>query len=107
MHPWEDWAETFAHYLHVVDTLETARSHNLRVRPEPVDAPPPVPAPALHTRRLDLEDFDALLDGFVTLSLTLNDLNRSMGLRDPYPFVLSSPAVEKLRFVHDAVRPRR
>jgi hypothetical protein len=24
MHPWEDFAETWAHYLHIVDTLETA-----------------------------------------------------------------------------------
>ncbi len=23
-HAWEDWAETWAHYLHMVDTLETA-----------------------------------------------------------------------------------
>ena len=23
-HPWEDWAETWAHYLHIMDTLETA-----------------------------------------------------------------------------------
>jgi len=32
MHPWEDWAETWAHYLHMVDTLETAKSHGLTVR---------------------------------------------------------------------------
>jgi hypothetical protein len=23
-HPWEDWAETWAHYLHIMDMLETA-----------------------------------------------------------------------------------
>jgi len=33
-HPWEDWAETWAHYLHMVDTLETARSLGLALRPK-------------------------------------------------------------------------
>ena len=33
MHPWEDWAETWAHYLHMVDTLETARAFGLSIRP--------------------------------------------------------------------------
>ena len=31
-HPWEDFAECFAHYLHIVDTLETARSFRHRDR---------------------------------------------------------------------------
>ena len=33
MHPWEDWAESWAHYLHMVDTLDTARSFGLALRP--------------------------------------------------------------------------
>jgi hypothetical protein len=31
-HPWEDFAETWAHYLHIVDALETARSYGVNVR---------------------------------------------------------------------------
>jgi hypothetical protein len=53
--------------------------------------------------RVDPRDFEALLAGFVPLTLTVNDLNRSMGMHDPYPFVLSPPAIAKLRFVHDLV----
>ena len=32
-HPWEDWAETWAHYLHIVDSLETAGAFGLEVHP--------------------------------------------------------------------------
>jgi hypothetical protein len=105
-HPWEDWAETFAHYLHMVDTLETARAYGLSVLPEPTTARTKVRAPAVSPRRLDFHDFGDLLDGFAPVTLVLNDLNRSMGLPDPYPFVLSPIAVEKLRFVHDVLEAR-
>ena len=107
-HPWEDWAETWAHYLHLVDTLDTARSFGL------------------HGERVELtyERFDARLladagddtsaQGFVALlgdwmELTgvLNELSRSMGLPDFYPFVLSYDAVRKLHFVHRVVTEKR
>jgi hypothetical protein len=101
MHPWEDWAESFAHYLHMIDTLETARAYGLVLKPE-VGSPRASPA-ALKTRRLDLQAFDELLAGWIPLTLALNSLNRSMGLPDLYPFVLSSAAREKLRFVHDVI----
>ncbi len=99
MHPWEDWAECFAHYLHMVDTLETARVYGLALKP----SAGPRKATSLKARRLDLQDFDDLLAGWVPLTLALNSLNRSMGLPDLYPFVLSPPATDKLRFVHDVV----
>jgi hypothetical protein len=99
MHPWEDWAESFAHYLHMVDTLETARAFGLALKP----SAGPRKVTSLKARRLDLQDFGDLLGGWVPLTLALNSLNRSMGLPDLYPFVLSKLAVEKLRFVHDLV----
>ena len=45
-HPWEDWAETWAHYLHMIDTLETAAACGLSLRPRRRDEPslPKVPA---------------------------------------------------------------
>ncbi len=103
MHPWEDWAETWAHYCHIVDTLETARGYGLALRPRPVGGATvsPVVVP-----RLDFEDFDDLITAWVPLTLALNSLNRSMGLADTYPFVLSTPAIEKLRFVHDVIERR-
>lgn len=104
MHPAEDWAETFAHYLHMVDTLETARAHGLSVRPDPTAAHSTAERrPKVSSRSLDFHDFEDLLAGFVPLTITLNDLNRSMGLADSYPFVLAPAAVTKLRFVHDVV----
>jgi hypothetical protein len=101
MHPWEDWAETWAHYLHMVDTLETARAYGLSLRPTAVTnrrAGKPVAA-----SRLDPSSFEDLIGGWVPLTLALNSLNRSMGTRDGYPFVLSRPAIAKLRFVHEVV----
>lgn len=100
MHPWEDWAETWAHYLHMIDTLETARGYGLVLRPKPVGG---TAQTALKARNIDFEDFDDLLHGWVPLTVALNSLNRSMGLIDPYPFVLSADVIEKLRFVHDVI----
>ena len=100
-HPWEDWAETWAHYLHMVDLLETSASYATEVtvpgiygaqRSIAVD-PFARPAPG----------FDAMVQHLVSLTLLLNSLTRSLGQLDAYPFALSQPALAKLRFVHDVV----
>ncbi|HVQ14539.1 MAG TPA: putative zinc-binding peptidase, partial [Vicinamibacterales bacterium] len=90
MHPWEDWAETFAHYLHMVDTLETARVYGLAIAPRSVSG---AAIPSVTTRRLHFDDFDDLITAWFPLTNALNSLNRSMGLADLYPFVLSDPAI--------------
>jgi hypothetical protein len=99
-HPWEDWAESWAHYLHMTDTLETAATCGLTLQPRRPDEPaleaPPGPEPAAA--------FDQLLDAWFPLTYVLNNLNRGLGLPDGYPFVLSTPAVDKLRFIHDTIR---
>jgi hypothetical protein len=100
MHPSEDWAETWAHYLHMVDTLETARSYGLALRPRPVGG---AALDEVKARRLDFDDFEDLSSAWVPLTLALNSLNRSMGLPDLYPFVLPPAAIAKLRFVHDVI----
>lgn len=100
MHPWEDWAETWAHYLHMIDTLGTARSCGLVLKPEPVGGSPAATVAAHH---VDFDDFDDLMNAWIPATIALNSLNRSMGLPDPYPFVLSAPAIIKLRFVHDVI----
>jgi hypothetical protein len=108
MHPAEDWAETFAHYLHIRDTLQTA-AHVGIVVTGPVAAVAPgdegdlVAVPALET---DHETFGRILADWLPLTYALNAVNRSMGKADLYPFVLSPPVVEKLTFVHDVVRTR-
>lgn len=100
MHPWEDWAETWAHYLHMVDTLGTARSFGLVIKPKSLEG---APHGAVHARSIDFENFDELLRAWVPVTVALNSLNRSMGLADPYPFVLSDAVTEKLRFVHEVI----
>lgn len=98
-HPWEDWAETWAHYLHMTDTLEMAASTGLALKPRAKNAPTLKADPKLVERG----SFDQMLDAWYPLTYVLNSLNRGLGLPDGYPFVLSPPAVEKLRFVHETV----
>ncbi|HUR89549.1 MAG TPA: putative zinc-binding peptidase [Ramlibacter sp.] len=98
-HAWEDWAETWAHYLHMVDLLETAASYNTSFALSEDDEVDEVIDPFEgHSA-----NFDALVDDWVPLTLLVNSLNRSLGQEDAYPFALSAAALEKLRFIHDAI----
>lgn len=98
-HPWEDWAETWAHYLHMTDTLDTAQSFGLRgERLELVYEP--FGAEVLGEDGPHSAAFLQLLNQWMRLSGVLNELSRSMGVPDFYPFVLSAPAVRKLSLVH-------
>ena len=93
-HPWEDWAETFAHFLHIVATLDSAAT---------------LPLYTDERSRQTLEDpylerdFEALLSSWNPVAYTMNELNRSMGLNDAYPFRLTQAVKGKLHFVHMAV----
>lgn len=100
-HPWEDWAETFAHYLHIRDTLETAAAYGMVVHGP--DAPEPAQAPLAADPTDEPKDFDEIIDTWLPLTYALNAVNRSMGKEDLYPFFLSSTVLRKLRFVHDLV----
>ena len=100
-HPWEDWAETWAHYLHLFDTMETAAAYGLKV--SPVNGPREF---ASQPPSLEM-DFDEMWQNWHPFTLALNSINRGMGLPDLYPFVVPPPAVEKLRFVHEVIRRAR
>lgn len=99
-HPWEDWAETWAHYLHMTDTLETAKTCGLSLRPRRQDEPSLKPDA---TPVGPEGSFDQMIAAWFPLTYVLNNLNRGLGLADGYPFVLSPPAIDKLRFVHETV----
>ena len=101
MHPWEDWAETWAHYLHMTDTLETAVACGLSLQPRRPDEP--AMDPDLEVIGQRPRSFDQVIARWFPLTYVLNNLNRGMGHQDAYPFVLSSPAIEKLRFVHEVI----
>lgn len=103
MHPWEDWAETWAHYLHILDTLQTASAFGMRVRPQ-VGALADNLTAAITDDPYTFEHFDAVTRQWLPLTLALNSLNRSMGLRDVYPFVIAPAVIEKLEFIHRVCR---
>ncbi len=101
-HPWEDFAETWAHYLHIVDTLEMAGSFGVSIHPK-LSRDPMLQA------EIDFDpykepDMSAILEAWLPLAFAVNSLNRSMGQPDMYPFVLSAGVVEKLGFIHRLIR---
>jgi hypothetical protein len=103
-HPWEDWAETFAHYLHINDTLQTARAYGVVVTgPDQLlaDAGELVAVPSEHPSAD--QPIETLVNTWLPLSYALNAVNRSMGKGDLYPFVLTRPVIDKLGLVHRTV----
>ncbi len=104
-HPWEDWAETWAHYLHIIDTVETAASFGITLHPTHPDAKAMTADPMTVTD--PNVSFDRVLAQWLPLTCALNSLNRGMGFPDLYPFVLSGPAIEKMKFVHEVVHAAR
>jgi hypothetical protein len=102
MHPWEDWAETFAHYLHVRDTLQTAAAYGVRVEGPSIETND---APPLHSRPEETEeDIGTLLEAWIPMTYALNAISRSMGAPDLYPFVLTAEIEAKLAFIDELVR---
>ncbi len=99
-HPWEDWAETWAHYLHLQDTLDTARSFGLDGEHVQLHYDRFGPA-ALGDIDVDAQSLAFLrrINGWMELTGVLNELSRCMGVADFYPYVLSAAAVRKLHLV--------
>jgi hypothetical protein len=87
-HPLEDWAESWAHYLHIMDTLETASVYGIT-----------------NTKNITLCP-ENWIEDWTQLTVILNELNRSMGLNDAYPFVLSATVIDKLKFIHTTINSR-
>lgn len=94
-HPWEDFAETWAHWMHIVDGMETAQVYGIGLNND-----------AGGTMPRDLGDVyrtvevETLIDRWVPLTVAINNMNRGMGQSDLYPFVLSGPVVEKMRYIN-------
>jgi len=100
-HPWEDFAESFAHHLHITDTVEMAAAFGLRARPTTRDANLVVPA-VLSDPYME-PDMQAIIDQWVPLASLINNLNRAVGQQDAYPFILTPPVVQKLGFINELV----
>jgi hypothetical protein len=92
MHPAEDWAETFAHYLHICDALDTSAACGF------------APVAATFQRRpLGPSAFRKIIEMWLPLSWSLNMVNRSMGHDDLYPFVLPGAVLDKMQFIHTVI----
>jgi hypothetical protein len=101
-HPWEDFAETWAHYLHIVDTLETANAFGVRIAPS-------VDKEGAHFAKLNFDPYadgsiERIVEAWAPFVVAMNSVNRAMGRPDLYPFVIAPAVVQKLRFIHDLVR---
>ncbi len=105
-HPWEDWAETWAHYLHLRSTLETVASYRLDVSAVALKITPFGPD-TLYQPDAAGEAFLGWINAWVVLTTVMNETARSMGQPDIYPFVLNAPVVTKLHFVHCVVHGER
>jgi hypothetical protein len=105
VHPWEDWAETWAHYLHIVDVLDTALSFGLDIRKLEMEIEPFGRQALFRPNEPGGERFLAVLNAWIELTAVLNELSRSMGQPDLYPFALPHPAVAKLHFIHLVIAP--
>lgn len=103
-HPWEDWAETWAHYLHIMDMVETAYYFGIRASPKGT------------TKSMNLDvsfdpyqvvKFDSVIQTCVPLSFAVNSINRAMGVPDVYPFVISRKVTNKMKFIHQLLLSRK
>jgi hypothetical protein len=101
-HPWEDWAETWAHFMHIHDTLEVADDFGLKGKTLQQGAEKSVQS----SDGAKLDRFDRMIEDWLDLSVALNSINRSMGHHDLYPFVLTTRVIEKLRFVSEVISGR-
>ncbi len=100
-HPWEDWAECWAHYLHMRDTVDAAISYGLQPDAMQFAEFTPFHADALYEPgHPQAGDFLHFLNQWTRLTTLLNELSRAMGQPDLYPFVLARSVVAKLHFIH-------
>ncbi|MBC2608106.1 zinc-binding metallopeptidase family protein [Pelagicoccus albus] len=96
-HAWEDWAETWAHYLHMMDSIGTAvHSHTLIERTRQGD-------PTFDYKSIDLNSFDSIISSWPALACLINSFNRSLGMPDAYPFTTATPVANKLKFIHKLI----
>ncbi|MBD5781180.1 putative zinc-binding metallopeptidase [Pelagicoccus sp. NFK12] len=97
-HAWEDWAETWAHYLHMMDAIGTAIYSSVNI------AKSHKQDPTFYHRRIDPTRFDSIIKAWPALACLINSFNRSLGTPDAYPFVTAPPVAEKLRFIHELIQ---
>ena len=99
-HPWEDWAECWAHYLHMRDTIDTALGFGLPTESAQLEFTPFTLDALYQPEHPEAQHFLDFLNDWTRLTTMLNEMSRSMGQPDFYPFVLPREVVAKLHFIH-------
>ncbi|UZE25498.1 putative zinc-binding peptidase [Pseudomonas sp. B21-056] len=100
MHPWEDWAETWAHYLHMMDAVDTALGFGMSAQDMDFDYQPFPPDTLFDPEHSGGKAFLSFVNAWIELAGMLNELSRSMGQPDFYPFVVPAAVITKLHFIH-------
>lgn len=100
MHPWEDWGETWAHYMRMIDALDTALSFGVDTRNLDMEIDPFSHDALFRASDPGAKRFLTFVNAWIVLSAVMNELSRSMGQPDLCPFALPRPAVAKLHFIH-------
>ncbi len=103
-HAWEDWAETWAHYLHIMDMVETAYFFGLNVKPIGKQTEMKTKA---SFDPYKIKDFEMIVKTCVPLSFAVNSINRAMGIPDVYPFVITATVIKKMKFIHQLLLSKR
>jgi hypothetical protein len=106
-HPWEDWAETWAHLLHMADTLSTALSFGLEPARLDLEIEPYTKDALYRPDDPGAMQFLGFFNSWIALSAVMNEMSRAMGSPDFYPFALPYPAVKKLHFINVVARTER
>lgn len=99
-HPWEDWAETWAHYLHIMDITETAYYFGLKV--EPINESKAMSSNVTFDP-YQKRNFADIVKVCIPLIFASNAINRSMGIPDVYPFIITDTVIEKMAFIHNLI----
>ena len=105
-HPWEDWAETWSHYFHLMDTVETAYAFGIHINPVAVNKDQDMQA-NIDRDPYRIASFDAIIKMWIPFTFAINSLNRSIGHEDFYPFVISPAVINKLQFIHEVCGGKR
>jgi hypothetical protein len=105
VHPWEDFAETWAHYLHIIDTLEMAGNFGIQVAPAAGSSQGL--AAKVDFDPYTIADFHRVMAAWLPFVFAMNSVSRAIGSKDLYPFVLAPAVIEKLEFIHRLVQKQR
>lgn len=106
-HPWEAWAECWAHYMHMSDMVDTASSYGLALDKTRLEVRPFTREVLYRPDHPGADKYLTFINRWAALTMLMNGMARAMGQPDLYPFVLAHQVVAKLHFIHLVVSQER